>query len=201
MLLSDLTIESNIKLEVVSGNDKIYIDASIAQVLKSGIVLFPVTYEGKIVSFKDNHNIVNLVLYQADGKPSIWKNVSVSHAMMNGRAFVLVRSLEESSEYNRRRNYRLPLDIKGNVLGSGEVIVHDISNGGISFYMDQYGSCTVGQTVNIGFSARNCNYAVSATVVRVVEEEGRCLYGCTMKSTPLLDQFISEEQRYRLKGY
>lgn len=201
MFLSDLTVESTIKLEIVSGDNRIYIDASIAQVLKSGIVLFPVTYEDKVVSFKDNHNTINLVLYHSDSKPLIWKNVSVSHAVMNGRSFVLVRCLEESSEYNRRRNYRLPLDIKGNILGSGEIIIHDISNGGISFYMDQYGSCSIGQTVNIGFSARNCNYAVSATVVRIVKEESRCLYGCTMKSTPVLDQFISEEQRFRLKGY
>ena len=121
--------------------------------------------------------------------------------IMNGKQYVLVRSLDEGQEYNRRRTYRLPLDIKGSVLGIGDVIIHDISNTGIAFYLDKGKKCDIGQTVSIGFSARNKNYVVSATIARIVEEEKRCLYGCTMMSNPVIDGFINEEQRFRIKGY
>lgn len=201
MKLNELSTESSVQLEFKVGKEKLYLDANIAQVARSGLVLYPVMYEGKAVSFKNNQNAVNLVLNQNEGKPLIWKNVAVSNAAMNGKQYVLVRSLDEGQEYNRRRTYRLPLDIKGSILGIGDVIVHDISNTGIAFYLDKGKKCDIGQTVSIGFSARNKNYVVSATIARIVEEEKRCLYGCTMMSNPVIDGFINEEQRFRIKGY
>ncbi len=201
MKLNELSAESAIQLEFKVGKEKLYLDANIAQVARSGLVLYPVMYEGKAVSYKNNQNAVNLVLKQNEGKPLIWKNVAVSNAAMNGKQYVLVRSLDEGQEYNRRRTYRLPLDIKGSVLGIGDVIIHDISNTGIAFYLDKGKKCDIGQTVSIGFSARNKNYVVSATIARIVEEEKRCLYGCTMMSNPVIDGFINEEQRFRIKGY
>lgn len=201
MKLNELSAESAIQLEFKVGKEKLYLDANIAQVARSGLVLYPVMYEGKAVSFKNNQNAVNLVLNQNEGKPLIWKNVAVSNAAMNGKQYVLVRSLDEGQEYNRRRTYRLPLDIKGSILGIGDVIVHDISNSGIAFYLEKGKKCDIGQTVSIGFSARNKNYVVSATIARIVEEENRYLYGCTMMSNPVIDTFINEEQRFRIKGY
>lgn len=201
MKLNELSAESAIQLEFKVGKEKLYLDANIAQVARSGLVLYPVMYEGKAVSYKNNQNAVNLVLKQNEGKPLIWKNVAVSNAAMNGKQYVLVRSLDEGQEYNRRRTYRLPLDIKGSILGIGDVIVHDISNSGIAFYLEKGKKCDIGQTVSIGFSARNKNYVVSATIARIVEEENRYLYGCTMMSNPVIDTFINEEQRFRIKGY
>lgn len=201
MKLNELSTESSVQLEFKVGKEKLYLDANIAQIARSGLVLYPVMYEGKAVSYKNNQNAVNLVLKQNEGKPLIWKNVAVSNAAMNGKQYVLVRSLDEGQEYNRRRTYRLPLDIKGSVLGIGDVIIHDISNTGIAFYLDKGKKCDIGQTVSIGFSARNKNYVVSATIARIVEEEKRCLYGCTMMSNPVIDGFINEEQRFRIKGY
>ena len=201
MKLNELSTESSVQLEFKVGKEKLYLDANIAQIARSGLVLYPVMYEGKAVSYKNNQNAVNLVLKQNEGKPLIWKNVAVSNAAMNGKQYVLVRSLDEGQEYNRRRTYRLPLDIKGSILGIGDVIVHDISNSGIAFYLEKGKKCDIGQTVSIGFSARNKNYVVSATIARIVEEENRYLYGCTMMSNPVIDTFINEEQRFRIKGY
>ena len=42
---------------------------------------------------------------------------------------------------------------------------------------------------------------MKVTVARMVEQEKRVLYGCSMMSTPAIDQFISEEQRIRIKGF
>lgn len=201
MKLNELSTESSVQLEFKVGKEKLYLDANIAQVARNGLVLYPVMYEGKAVSFKNNQNAVNLVLNQNEGKPLIWKNVAVSNASMNGKQYVLVRSLDEGQEYNRRRTYRLPLDIKGSILGIGDVIIHDISNTGIAFYLDKGKKCDIGQTVSIGFSVRNKNYIVSATITRIVEEEKRYLYGCTMMSNPVIEGFINEEQRFRIKGY
>ncbi|MBQ6814681.1 MAG: PilZ domain-containing protein [Lachnospiraceae bacterium] len=202
MKLNQLTNESEIQLEFSVGKEKLYVEAEIAQVSKSGLVLYPVIVDGKSLSFKNNSNVVNLIYIQQDGKPLIWKNIAISNALLNGKPYVLVRSLEDSREYNRRHNYRLPLDIKGSILGYGDIIIHDISNGGIAFYMDKMGKgFSIGQKVNLGFSARNNNYTISATVARIVESEHRVLYGCTMMSTPLIDQFITEEQRIRIKGF
>lgn len=201
MKLNELSADSMIQLEFKVGKEKLYLDANIAQVAKSGLVLYPVLFDGKAVSFKNNQNAVNLVFNRPEGKPLIWKNVSLSNAVIGGKQFVLVRSLENGQEYNRRSTYRLPLDIKGNIMGIGEGIVHDISTSGIAFYLEKDKKCTIGQTVNVGFSARNKNYIVNATVARIVEEEKRILYGCKMMSNPVIESFISEEQRIRIKGY
>lgn len=202
MKLNQLSIDSQIQLEFSVGKEKLYLDANIAQVSNSGLVLYPVVVEGKSLSFKDNQHVVNLIAIPGDGKPLIWKNVAITNAVLNGRQLVLVRSVAESRDYNRRHNYRLPLDIKGVLVGGPDIIIKDISNGGVAFYMEKLGKgFAVGQTVKIGFSARNNNYVITATVARVVEEDRRVLYGCTMMSTPLIDQFISEEQRIRIKGY
>ena len=202
MKLNQLTSDSTLQLEFEAGQEKLYLDVQIAQVAKSGLVLYPVIIEGKALSFKNNDNIINLVYLQKEGKPLIWKNVSVSNAVINGRNFVLVRSVSDGIDYNRRNNYRLPLDIKGNIAGFGDVIIRDISNNGLAFVISKDAPrCTIGQTVKIGFTARNINYVISVTVARIVEEDTKVLYGCTMTSTPVIDQFISEEQRIRIKGF
>ena len=202
MKLNQLTSDSTIQLEFEAGTEKLYLDVQIAQVSKSGLVLYPVIIEGKALSFKNNENIINLVYLQKEGKPLIWKNVAVSNAVINGRNFVLVRSISDGAEYNRRNNYRLPLDIRGNIVGYGDIIIKDISNNGIGFAIDKDAKrFTIGQQVNLGFSARNVNYTMSVTVARIVEQETKILYGCSMMSTPAIDQFISEEQRIRIKGF
>lgn len=202
MKLNQLTSDSTIQLEFEAGTEKLYLDVQIAQVSKSGLVLYPVIIEGKALSFKNNENIINLVYLQKEGKPLIWKNVAVSNAVINGRNFVLVRSISDGAEYNRRNNYRLPLDIRGNITGYGDIIIKDISNNGLAFVIDKDAKrFTVGQQVNIGFGARNVNYTMCVTVARVVEQDTKVLYGCYMSSTPAIDQFISEEQRIRIKGF
>lgn len=201
MKLNQLTQDSKIQLEISSGNARVYVDASIAQVAKSGLVLNPVVYEGKTVSFKGNQEMVNLIWLQDDGKPVIWKRVGIDNAIINKMPYVLVRSMDEGRDYNRRRSFRLPLDVKGSIIGYGEVVIHDISSGGIGFYMDTSKDVQIGQQMHIGFSVRGDNYSVTATVVRIVPEERRTLYGCTMPSSPMIDTFIIEEQRLRIKGF
>lgn len=201
MKLNELTQDSKIQLEFSGGKDSVYLEARIAQVSQSGLVLYPVMYEGKTVSFKGNHDSVSLIWLQENGKPLVWKKIAIDNAIINKMPFVLVRALEDSTEYNRRTTFRLPLDVRGGIVGYGEVIVHDISSGGIGFYTDGSRPIEVGQQVNIGFSVRGDNYAVKATVVRIVEQERRTLYGCTMYSSPAIDTLIIEEQRLRIKGF
>lgn len=202
MKLNQLSSDSSIQLEFEAGSEKLYLDVQIAQVSKSGLVLHPVIIEGKALSFKNNANVINLIYLQKEGKPLLWKNVSVSNAIINGRNFVLVRSVSDSVEYNRRHNYRLPLDIRGNIVGYGDIVIHDISNNGVAFLIDKdVRRLSIGQEVVLNFSARNVNYTMKATVARFVEQETRILYGCSMMSTPAIDQFISEEQRIRIKGF
>ena len=202
MKLNELAVDSSLQLEFEAGAEKLYLDVQIAQVSKSGLILYPVIIDGKALSFKNNENVINLVYLQREGKPLLWKKVAVSNAVINGRNFVLVRSVLDGVEYNRRNNYRLPLDIKGNIAGYGDVLIRDISNNGLGFVISKDSPrCTIGQTVKINFSARNINYTISVTVARTVEEETRVLYGCKMTSTPVIDQFISEEQRIRIKGF
>ena len=201
MKLNELSPDCEIQLELSVGKQKVYLDASIAQVAKRGLVLNPVIFDGKSISFKNNRECVNLIVRQSEGKPLIWKNVAVDNAVISNKPYVLVRSLDDAQEYNRRRNFRLELDIRGSVLGLGDVVIHDLSNSGIGFYLDHGKTCKMGETVHIGFSVRDKNYGVAATVVRIVEGERRTLYGCSMMSTPAIDSFINEEQRIRIKGY
>ena len=98
MKLNELSADSMIQLEFKVGKEKLYLDANIAQVAKSGLVLYPVLFDGKAVSFKNNQNAVNLVFNRPEGKPLIWKNVSLSNAVIGGKQFVLVRSLENGQE-------------------------------------------------------------------------------------------------------
>lgn len=201
MKLNELTLDSKIQLEVSAGKDRILIDAKIAQVAQSGLVLYPVTFDGKVVSFKNHQDTISLVWLQDDGKPLVWKRVSVDHAMINKMPFVFVRSVGDAVESNRRTTFRLSLDVRGAIAGYGEVIIHDISSGGIGFYMDSSKPVSKGQKLQIGFTVRGDSYNVNATVVRILPSDKRTLYGCTMPSTSVIDTLIIEEQRLRLKGF
>lgn len=202
MKLNELTTSCEIQLEFTNEKEKLYLDVTIAQVAKNGLVLNPVMHDGRAISFANNKHTVNLIYIKHEEKPLIWTNVGIANANIGGKPYVLVHSEKDSREYNRRRNFRLPLDLQGNIRDYGEVIIHDISNSGISFYLDKGGrQCKVGQTVTIGFSTRGNNFTLNVTVVRIVEEEHRFLYGCSMMSTPAVDAFIIEEQRIRLRGF
>ncbi len=201
MKLNELTQDSKIQLEISDAKDRLLVDARIAQVAQSGLVLYPVTFDGKVISFKNTTHTISLVYLQNDGKPLVWNAVGIDHAVINKMPFVLIRSTKDSMEYNRRTTFRLSLDVRGAVAGYGEVIIHDISNGGIGFYMDSSKPVEMGQKIKIGFNVRGDSYTVSATVVRILPDERRTLYGCTMQSSPVIDTLIIEEQRLRLKGF
>ena len=106
MKLNELSPDCDIQLELSVGKQKVYLDASIAQVAKRGLVLNPVIFDGKSISFKNNKECVNLIVRQPEGKPLIWKNVAVDNAVISNKPYVLVRSLDDAQEYNRRRNYK-----------------------------------------------------------------------------------------------
>ena len=74
MKLNELAVDSSLQLEFEAGAERLYLDVQIAQVSKSGLILYPVIIDGKALSFKNNENVINLVYLQREGKPLLWKN-------------------------------------------------------------------------------------------------------------------------------
>ena len=56
MKLNELAVDSSLQLEFEAGAEKLYLDVQIAQVSKSGLILYPVIIDGKALSFKNNEN-------------------------------------------------------------------------------------------------------------------------------------------------
>lgn len=197
-----ITKDNDISIQIVSKEKTIELPVSIIKVSRHGLLANLIFYNQKAVSFDNNDNIKYNLICSVDneGKPYIWKNISVSNTKINNKQYILLKTYGKGTPYNRRAAYRLPLDIKCKLLGVGDAILHDISNCGVSFYLPK-DNIFSNKEIALNFENRYEQYAIKAQVVRKEEDSNnnRILYGCKMNPSPMIDNLLTEEQRYRIK--
>ena len=132
-----------------------------------------------------------------NAKPIVWRNVAYGMVPVKGRQCIVLSTKSNGVQYNRRLNFRLPMDVQGNINGQ-KIIVHDLSSTGISFYVRRDNPKKIGTEFTMKFIANYDELAVQGKIVREFIDEDRILYGCSIKPSAIIDTFLAEEQRRRL---
>lgn len=203
MKIEDIKEESSLFLRFEDNEAALEIPIKVYQKRRNGLLAYPVKYEGMTISFdKLGTSRVHLLMEQEGDKPLIWKCVKVGYINVNKEIYVAIVSDDLATSFNRRKTFRLDMDVMGTAAGLGKVLIHDISNSGISFYLNNDKICEIGQEVKLTFSSKYAEYVVNGEIVRIAEdpENKRIQYGCKVKPSATIDSFISEEQRDRIRG-
>lgn len=197
MRIDDIPIEGHVNLQITKGELSDTISVYIQKVATNMIALMPVEVDGKTLILNDKDIKVDVIYVVDDDKPLIWKNVAYGMLAINNKHCIVLKTKNEGVHFNRRMEFRLPMDITGSAKGM-RLLIHDISRTGISFKVPKNLRRSIGETLEIHFMGGYEEQVATATIVRELEDGERYLYGCTIKPSIKIDQFISDEQRRRL---
>lgn len=199
MKISDIPVEARISLEIMKGDESNAISVTLQKVAENVLVLQPVEIDDKVLVLKEKDLKIDVYYEVSDAKPIVWRSVAYGMVAVKGRQCIVLSTKSNGVQFNRRLNFRLPLDVQGTLNGQ-KIIVHDLSSTGISFYVRRENRKTIGMEIAIKFVANYDEYAVQGKIVREMEdvEQERFLYGCSIKPNTIIDTFLAEEQRRRL---
>ncbi len=193
----EIPLAGRVSLQITKGEYSDMLPVNIQSIGDNYVILMPIEIDNKILVLKDPEAQIDFLYAAEEEKPLIWKNISNMMVNVKGKPCVVLSSKKEGIPYNRRLNFRLPMDVKGK-LKNLNIVIHDISSSGISFYLPKENRLRIGQSFEIRFMANYEELKVQGEIVREIEEDRRFLYGCTIKSTVAVDNFIADEQRRRL---
>lgn len=197
MKINEIPLEARISLEITKDDNSDSVYVNIQRAAENVIVLFPVEIDNKVLVLNDSQLKIDVYYEVSDSKPLLWRNVAYGMVNVKGKPSIVLSSKSDGVKFNRRLNFRLPLDVQG-ILRGQKIVVHDLSSTGISFYIPKENRKTIGTPVDIKFVANYEEYSVQGNIVREVEEDDRYLYGCSIKANTIIDTFLAEEQRRRL---
>lgn len=203
MRIEEIDENANLLLHIEAAGGELELPVILYKKVRKGIIIHPVKKDNVAISFESLKECkLSLIMEVKDSKPILWRNIQIGNIKSNGELYTAILAMDEGAVYNRRGAFRLELDINGNLTGYGKVLIHDISSGGISFYLPNGQECHVGQEINLHFDTKASSYNISGEVVRMADdaEKGRVMYGCKTKHYPAVDAFISEEHRKRVWG-
>lgn len=204
IILSEISEEDNIQLEIVRDEISTFVETKIAKGVSMGsnvtnaILLNPVYINEKLLKFNDMKNIViNLICVKQSAQPVIFRNVGVKDIKISEKKFLIVATRNGGAKYNRRKSFRINADIQG-VVDNEKTVIHDVGFTGLSFYMPESNRKIVGSQVNVKIVDNYEPFMVRATIVREIKLETRFLYGCTIATNIHMEKFIANLQRKQL---
>lgn len=198
MKITEIPQEASLTLRISRDEQLFELSVEIYKVLDKGIVLFPIVVGGKVLNLGNSSAKLKLICERSEQKPLIWGDITYGMVKQDGYPCLVLADPKDGVEFNRRGMFRMPMDVQGLLNGQEEVIVHDISGTGISFYTSRDNEKEVGERVTLRFQGGYEQLSVAAKIVRKQENEDRVLHGCAMNSTKEVDKFLSEEQARRI---
>lgn len=181
------------------------------------VIIEQVLYEKQPINFI-GEGIVSECMAVVKESPYKWPNVKVARLQLPEEGWVhVIFTNEDVRSFNRRSEFRVPLDCRATVKLGGttsfkDAILKDISPHGFGFVIDSEQAIEVGDKVELQFresetvsksgDSISILYSTNGTVVRVVKmDEKRNLIGCRvgyMNSD--ISRFIINKQAKRVKG-
>lgn len=196
MVLQDLRESDELALEIIWGANTYNVPTKVVVVLKEAILVNPFVSQGIVLEldsekFRDMHyNIVSKD--KKDGHIITWKNVSIQKTKYKNITLYHIESpkyAQQAQHNERRENGRMLVDKIGTVsVGDRTVkqkaIIHDISSGGVSFYVSE-GFETDGRSILVEFDdelrGRKYHLRIESLFVREVKRGEHVLIGCSFK--------------------
>lgn len=204
MKLADLLLNQKIIIQLVWGEQKIEFSSSVMGI--EGEVVFVTPYMHNETELNINVTEGSGVICNVYADNSVtkqrmsWKNVELTTVNIKDRVLYCVRTRGFNKVANiddRRSNERTVIDVSGNVIDAQNneeinVIVHDISGVGVSFYAPSSYSPKSQQIVVLftdTIDKKIFNVKVECAVSRISIENGRATVGCRL---------LGENREYQL---
>lgn len=173
-------------------------------------------HDGKRINF--NIPGVQLSVFGVvDGKPYKWKTVGVFRERYSkGVSKLVLYTICDGARHERRQGYRAFVGVNGMTSSvsqgiSNDVLIRDISLGGIGLVVPSDYKVEIGEGLGIKFSdscvkdsgeLRLMTFDLQAYVVRIQElSNGKKILGCRLRGfdATSLGVFIAAKQRYSIK--
>lgn len=146
---------------------------------------------------------INLTYFRINNKPVIWEDCKVSVTKDNsGEYFFAFPNDINGKVLNRRKNFRIDIDLEADVLLNNKVkfkgTVKDLSSSGFSILIDNHVTLNEKEAITIVFTDTKLNkhLKLSGKIVRVVSVDKENLYGCIISFyNSNLDHYLNLKQR------
>ncbi len=176
----------------------------------SGILADAIERDGKYVSFHVTEGAKLQVFSIIDKKPYAWSEVKIIAAVFKKETYYLIMSNQNAKESNRRAGYRQWVGHDGSLklgleAGSRDVVIKDISTGGIGVVVDGDVAPRIGETVHITYTdkvatssglPKEFNFSLKAVVARKDDSvPNRTIIGCQFdKPDETVGKYINMKQ-------
>ncbi len=199
MKLYDISKQAEISLKLSKDGKTATVPVKANRIVNNMLVIKPIIIKGKVVTFKEQEGLTIDLIYEGKNKkPLIWKNVTYGAVKYKGQSCVVLTDDRDGLPFNRRGEYRLPMDITGMLNLNEYVVIHDISGSGISFYSPLDKKREIGEDIKLRFTGGYEEISVAGKIVREVPVENKYLYGCTINRSLQVEGFVATEQRRRM---
>lgn len=211
MFLQEIDIRSKATILVRIGSQTLTFDTIVQEPSENGVLTEPIYRNDKLIGFKTRGLIITVQICNlSDKKVYEFNNVEILNIKTkDGAIHHKMICKRAGKQINRRSAVRVWLGIEGVArVGTNRtaynVIVKDISVGGISFILHKDMGIEVGEMAHITFNDEDARikFSLSAIVVRTAEmEDGRVLYGCRLnQDSPAISKYVTDKQREKLKA-
>lgn len=215
MQINELTPEQSVTIIVHIHGETLFFETKILEVYekKRLVLAAPVYKDEKVISFRANGLITDILLYPTDDKPQLFKNVTITLMKKADKSLCYqFATIAESKPYNRREHFRCYVGIKSHLqAGSNrlahDIIIKDVSLQGFAFVCSEEVEFHNNQLVHTVMNdfleelMEKFSFHLDGIIVRSYTlDDGRTVYGCRLNNrVPGLDAYIMKKERLRLK--
>lgn len=187
---------------------------TVARSINGGLLANPIMENGRLINFAPKPNILYQMNFvnNEDHRLYKWNRVDIYTVKdEQGQPYHMLVSDIEGHPHNRRRCYRISLDIDGSVrIGQNSITlpiaIRNISSGGVGFECKQNINCPEGTMMHLTFSdsVLHINFKLDCQLVRMhYDEDHECFYyGCKFpKESSAINNYVQrKQQRLRIKN-
>ncbi len=191
MKLNELVITQKIIVQVNLGEQVIEFYADVLDLNEDGITVTPYVHNDEVLELSiDAHHSIMCNIYAddlANNRRISWKNVKVQTVdTNNGKAYYISTSAfnRHSREDDNRQHNRLLVHKNAHILEEDkfiDIIVHDISDRGISFYAPPSYKPTSNHLTIVfadNIDEKDFDLKIACQIARTERKAGVVFYGC-----------------------
>lgn len=214
MLLTEIAPGTKLTILLKHEIGTIEFTTTAARSVNGGLLANPIIENGRLINFAPKPNILYQMTFvnSDDHRLYKWPKLDIYTVKdEKGNPYHMLVSDMEGRPYNRRRSYRVTMDMEGSArFGPNTIalpiIIKNLSSGGVGFECKQNVNCPDGTLIHVTFSdtVLHINFKLDCLLVRKdVNEDNECFYyGCKFqKESMALNNYIQrKQQRLRIKN-
>lgn len=200
MTFEDTSVGDLVKITIHNDNKKLGLESKIIHIVDNCLVVEPFVVNNTMLSFPKNMEI-ELIVVHNEQTPYYWQRVQVLNKIYHEQNCHVITSNLPGIKYNRRSNFRVPINATVKMIGLGDspisVILKDISNSGFALLLDKDTKLDLHKQVTIEYLDREHQkyFELSGRAIRKVEIEHYMLFGFILdRRYPDLENYLAQKQ-------